>query len=334
MIRLFRNLLKRENPTAVVLMYHRISEYETDPWDLCVTPSNFDDQLRLVKKNFDIIPMHHLAGRLLRREPVKGLASITFDDGYQDNYDHARKILLDHNIPATFFFTTLFRQSHKKYWWDELEQLILREPILPEFANMVIGSESISSCLSPAHILSASTEEENRRWRYGQPPSNSRLRLFVDLWTRMKEMRVSERNMALEAVKVWACVPSVSTPPIMTEDHIRDLTSDSLFEAGAHSVNHPALGTLTTAEQKSEIEDSKRQLEDILAHPVSGFAYPYGHYDGNTPKLVEGAGFRFAVTTCARFVARRDSPFEIPRYHVRDVTGTQLLSSLSALQKT
>lgn len=327
-----KKLLKGKKSNAVVLMYHHVSEYASDPWDLCVTPANFDDQIRVVKENFEIIPMRHLADRLVRGERLDGLASITFDDGYLDNFTYAREILIKHNAPATFFLTTLHNHSHKQFWWDELEQLVLHEPVLPEVADLTLRSKQISIPLAPANILSPSIEEENRHWRYDQSPPNPRIALFLELSAAMKEMTVTDRNAALNRIREWAGVSLVNTPPVMTENQIKILTDNNLFDVGSHSVNHPALGFLSVADQEAEIVESRDQLTNILTKPLSGFAYPHGHYNEQTPRLVKEAGFKFAVITSERFVTRRDSPFEIPRIQARDLSGEKLLNSLSTPQ--
>src|SRR5690606_18743739 len=131
------------------------------------------------------------------------------------------------------FLTTLHNHPHKKFWWDELEQLLLHEPVLPEVANLVLGSKQISIPLAPANILSPSIEEENRHWRYEQSPPNPRTALFLELSAAMREMTVADRNATLNSVREWAGVSLVNTPSVMTENEIRILTGNDLFHAGA-----------------------------------------------------------------------------------------------------
>jgi hypothetical protein len=45
---------------AVTLMYHRISDVTTDPWELAVSPVNFDEHLQVLHENFNIIPVKEL----------------------------------------------------------------------------------------------------------------------------------------------------------------------------------------------------------------------------------------------------------------------------------
>lgn len=89
---------------GVVLMYHRIANPVNDYWQLCVSPENFEQQLQVILKY---------------RERV----SITFDDGYIDNYTTAKPLLEKYKLPATFFIATGGIDSGKEFWWDELQQL-------------------------------------------------------------------------------------------------------------------------------------------------------------------------------------------------------------------
>ena len=47
-----------------VLMYHRISEPRADPWQLAVSPANFEAQLQVLKKKYEIITPRQLFQQL------------------------------------------------------------------------------------------------------------------------------------------------------------------------------------------------------------------------------------------------------------------------------
>jgi peptidoglycan/xylan/chitin deacetylase (PgdA/CDA1 family) len=54
----------------------------------------------------------------LGRKRCGGTLSITFDDGYRDNFDNAAPILERLGLPATFFVATGFIGTDEVAWWD------------------------------------------------------------------------------------------------------------------------------------------------------------------------------------------------------------------------
>ena len=84
---------------------------------------------------------------------------------------------------------------------------------------------------------------------------------------------------------------------LMTWDEIRALEQMG-FTIGAHTMTHPRLSHLSEDGQQAEISGSAEALQDALGHPVTAFAYPFGSaqdYDQDSIRLVQEAGFRFAV---------------------------------------
>ena len=62
-------------------------------------------------------------------------------------------------------------------------------------------------------------------------------------------------------------------------------------EIGAHTINHPKLAYKSYEEQRSEIIDGKKYLENILSKEILMFAYPNGSYNSKTIDLVKEAGY-------------------------------------------
>jgi len=111
-----RNMLcnKITNPT-IVLMYHRVNDENIDESINTVSIKNFKDQIRFLKKTFNILHFDEDWSKSSTPNIV-----ITFDDGYYDNYEIALKILKEEDVAATFFISTRNLDSEKLFWWDEL----------------------------------------------------------------------------------------------------------------------------------------------------------------------------------------------------------------------
>jgi len=106
------------SPHGSIVLFHRVNnEYRGDT--LTVSTSAFAAYLRLFKAYFDLIPLDEFVTLVGNGSALEGTLSITFDDGYLDNYEHAAPLLERYKIPCTFFVTTEFVESQALPWWDE-----------------------------------------------------------------------------------------------------------------------------------------------------------------------------------------------------------------------
>ena len=69
------------------------------------------------------------------------------------------------------------------------------------------------------------------------------------------------------------------------------------FTIGAHTMNHVALTQYPTARALWEMSESKRQLQEVLGHPVTEFAYPYGSFNSYLAGRARAMGFESAAST-------------------------------------
>jgi peptidoglycan/xylan/chitin deacetylase (PgdA/CDA1 family) len=123
MNRLIRTRRRRREKRgqAVILMYHSISRGRPDPWDLCVDPARFAEQLQLLRDRFRVVSLRALGEALAARRPMSRGVVISFDDGYRDNLLTAKPLLEQEGLPATVFVTTSYLDAGRDFWWDELE---------------------------------------------------------------------------------------------------------------------------------------------------------------------------------------------------------------------
>lgn len=80
-----------------VLLYHRVCNLNFDPWKLAITPEEFDNHMRYIKDNYNIMRFEDDWSNINEKTIV-----VTFDDGYADNFYNAVPILKKYDIPATF----------------------------------------------------------------------------------------------------------------------------------------------------------------------------------------------------------------------------------------
>ena len=99
-----------------ILLYHRVADVKDDPLLLSVSKSNFRDQVEWLSGKLRIVPLYEMVERIIKGKSLKGLVSITFDDGYSDNFYNALPILSRISIPATFFVAYGFLGGNRFYW--------------------------------------------------------------------------------------------------------------------------------------------------------------------------------------------------------------------------
>lgn len=76
-----------------------------------------------------------------------------------------------------------------------------------------------------------------------------------------------------------------ATEPIMSGDDVGTWAEQGV-DFGAHGRTHADLTTLSPDRRRSEIRDSRLELEAILGRPPAAFAYPYGGHDAETRRMV------------------------------------------------
>ena len=78
---------------VVILMYHRVFETPSDPWELCVSPKHFDHHLDLLRRYYRVLSLKQLTNALKAAQLPKRGVVVTFDDGYGDNVWNAKPLL-------------------------------------------------------------------------------------------------------------------------------------------------------------------------------------------------------------------------------------------------
>lgn len=82
----------------------------------------------------------------------------------------------------------------------------------------------------------------------------------------------------------------------LSKDEILEM-SDYGIEFGSHTVNHLHLDKISADEIKYEVEESKKQIENLLQKHCKTFAYPAGFYNQTARDIVKNAGYTAAFTT-------------------------------------
>ena len=69
------------------------------------------------------------------------------------------------------------------------------------------------------------------------------------------------------------------------------------FEIGSHTMNHRLLHELAAEDIKFEVQEAKRQIENLVQQPCKSFAYPAGFFTADAQRIIEDAGHIAAFST-------------------------------------
>lgn len=287
------------NNRALVLYYHRVEDLKDDINLLCVTPTIFEQQMRYLKYQYNILRFEEDWSNSDRDSIV-----ITFDDGYLDNLQNALPILEELEIPATIFVSTGTLADGGELWWDELENIMLSDYDCPKSIRI---------------------QDERYDCKWNTDTYELRKNCYRAIHFLMKNcIDVRTRNNWMQQLREQNGVgkqPRKTHKTLDMESCIQ-LSNSKYITIGAHTVSHPSLARLDVAEQKKEVLDSKSELENILDKNIDIFSYPFGKenidFDEYTIQICKSAGIRKAASTVPGVWKKGCDEYAIPRNIVRN----------------
>jgi peptidoglycan/xylan/chitin deacetylase (PgdA/CDA1 family) len=276
-------------------MYHRVADVVTDPWNLCVSPQFFDDQMAFLQSALDPVPLSEITAP---STTGRSRVAVTFDDGYVDNVTNALPILETRNIPATIFIISGTIDSDREFWWDELEHLMLACAPLPETVRLETSKGSFEHAVGQAHSYTKADQSSDREVDIFESRPGTRLRSYFEIWELCCGLDPDERLQILDALWSWSGRKRITRPHFrpMNRGELREAAAIKLLEFGAHTTSHPRLPTLSPVERNREIIDSADFLERETGTRPSSFSYPFGQHDSATVAIVRDS-FDRAVST-------------------------------------
>jgi len=94
---------------------------------------------------------------------------------------------------------------------------------------------------------------------------------------------------------IFCTTGSIATRKFLNNEQILEMQAQG-WEFGSHTVTHPHLPQLATAQKITELSDSMSQLAAIIGRTADSFCYPYGEYDLESIKILAELGYRGACS--------------------------------------
>jgi peptidoglycan/xylan/chitin deacetylase (PgdA/CDA1 family) len=282
----FANLLSPRDP--VVLMYHGIPPHVEGSW---LDAASFEDHIRFLKHNFDIVAPSQIGIRRRRGSRVQAL--LTFDDGFRNNAEIAAPILRRHGVPALFFVSSRHAQPGKYLWFTYLR--MLEEHLKGD------GFWFRGRFMNMSPVQRRFTVESLTSFLLDLKPHPSAMYQAIEA-----ELPPPDEFVSPSEITDYAAG--------MTAEQVADLSREELFQFGVHTVDHPLLTRCDEAETWRQILDNKIWIEQATNRPCDLIAYPMQDYDGRIIDVCKRLGFRQGYSvTCS---LNLDPELELPRVGV------------------
>ena len=294
---LFHRVAYRHELT--ILMYHGIIRSPLAVTDWCfIDEGSFRMQIDYLKKHFEILSLSEAVEGMRHGGIKHPTAVITFDDGYQNNFDVAFPILYKEKIPATIFLATGLIDTNDTVWHCRLHSAVSKT----QRPCIEWDGFECDLCTLDLKAKASAAIQENLK---GLPHS---------------QLMATVRSIILKLGGDPDYPVEIGSPfRMLSQRAILEMASSGLIEFGAHTHHHAILSRLSSVEQLNEIRRSVDAIHDLTGRPCKCFAYPNGRsndYDSETTKHLEACGIQMAVTTIAGPNHTTTSAMELRRYGV------------------
>ena len=284
------NTSRRFSRRFQILGYHKVSA-DRHPFFAPIEPAIFDAQMNFLRRHYRVMDLEELVERSQTGNVPERAVSITFDDGYADNYQCAFPILKKYGLTATIFVATSAIDNAEVLWHDRIFDAF-------RFARR----KRVQTGRKDVKELALEQQSELQR------------SLTVTL-SRAKELYGEERAQFVADVEEALDPACQSTPSMLTWKQIHEMHAFGI-RFGSHTVTHPILSRLPEKHLRRELHDSKQQLFERLRVPIRTFAYPNGgpaDYNDSVKRVLKECGYFLAVTARRGINSVFGDPYELKR---------------------
>jgi peptidoglycan/xylan/chitin deacetylase (PgdA/CDA1 family) len=126
-----------------------------------ISKRSFARQIEWLRHRFDVVSLSEAQARIASGRNQRATACVTFDDGYADNHRFAVPLLLNHQIPFTYFVSTNHVLGGESFPHDVATGRPLQVNTLAHLREMAVAGVEIGAhTRSHANLGAALTREE------------------------------------------------------------------------------------------------------------------------------------------------------------------------------
>ena len=217
-----------------------------------VPVSTFREALVTLKKQFNFVPYEVLHAHYNHDAPLPPDAfHLSFDDGFSECYTVVRPILLELEIPCTFFLTIDWVDNRMLYFRHQISLCVHHAKDLPNTAHneffQALNRQFDLSLTDMAGFISWITS-----FRTPQNPVITEVCQLLD-------------------IDIPAYIKQYQ--PYLTTAQVQELHADG-FTIGAHGLTHRKLGFVSKEDLETEITGSCRAVQKITGEAIVPFSFP------------------------------------------------------------
>jgi peptidoglycan/xylan/chitin deacetylase (PgdA/CDA1 family) len=277
---IFSNHLLPYAKKRIILCYHGVlpnPNYGLNKRHISLSQLKRD--LIFLKKKASLFSVSELHNRINNAIPINGLEiAITFDDGFENNYQFAKPLFEELKIPVSFYILSASLTDPNYMNWPECIEYFLSETrndeILfndtPYFRKTNWNNDQGVTIFDAIKKLGANRNE-----------------LISILKNQNKNIDPS--NMDIEYWKT------------MSNKQILECSQSKFITIGSHCHDHYCLGELDATLAKHELSTSKVSIENLIQQEVLELAYPDGSYNRNTINWAEEIGYKTQLAVNYKF---------------------------------
>ena len=262
----FANWLLKNRYGERIIVFHGIDKVGETKFNSRFHSVHFFEKfIQYATKNYNVISLDDFYNKKFKPNTLN--LTITFDDGYLNNYKNAIPVLEKYTVPATFFITTI--SNNAAFLWPDFLDLVSfytsKREIL--FENNWYSKNNKNEFIYKG--MSLKNKCKNLSYKEIQPLFS----IFEEEWKRIQDKSLNE---------YWE---------VMNENQIKQIAENPLFTIGSHSYTHANLAKIPFEEAKFEILNGKEILESICKKSIFEFAFPFGTYNSELVSFCKEIGF-------------------------------------------
>jgi peptidoglycan/xylan/chitin deacetylase (PgdA/CDA1 family) len=283
-------------PPLVILMYHAVIKSPLAVPDWCFLNARiFQEQMEAIADTGRVRRLSAAVEQMAKGSVDEPAITVTFDDGFLNNYTTAFPVLKHFDIPATIFINTAFVDTRDCVWFCKVNR-------------------AVSEARRPSYTWLGQT--------YDLSSAEARSATSAEIQARLKEY--SHPRLLLELEQLCGDLEQDPAAPVSTDSPFASLDSDSmrrmsasgLVEFGAHTHTHAILSRLSPEQRRFEIQRSIAGVRRLGVDTCDVFAYPNGRrqdYTDDTIDILQSAGIHAAVTAIHGINDESIIPMELRR---------------------